>query len=230
METEHYAHIWEGKYISHYRGSYYSKHISRARDEGRICNVEYEPSLSVYTFWDLGGTGRNSDATSIWLVQFIGDRINVLEYIEGQGQSADYYINELRRRDLGYITNILPHDGVSMDRVTPISYEGILRKAGYGVEVVPNQGRGAVQQRIDAVRYIFHRCWFDEFRTKSGLLALNSYHSKWNEHLKTYVGANHDWSSHASDAFGLMAVWYGNRSTIQSGYLNKLSEKANRRY
>lgn len=227
LDVSQYKHTWEGHYVSHYKGSYYSKYIDRARSDNRVCDLCIEPTLPVYSFWDLGGTGRYSDATSIWLVQFVGERINLLEYIEGQGQEAAYYINELRSRDLGVVKVVLPHDGRAMDRVTSVSYEGILTKAGYYVDVVGNQGSGAAMLRINAARHIFHRCYFDQDKTKGGLIALESYHAKWNEHQQIYVGVNHDWASHAADAFGLMAVWYG-ESNVTNRNLNELSRLVNR--
>jgi hypothetical protein len=40
---------------------------------------------------------------AIWVVQFVGDRTLVLDYIEGQGQVLAYYVNELRA-----VTRALP--------------------------------------------------------------------------------------------------------------------------
>ena len=36
--------------------------------------------------WDIGGAGAKADACAIWMVQFAGHEIRVLDYIEGQGQ------------------------------------------------------------------------------------------------------------------------------------------------
>ena len=73
---------------------------------------------------------------------------------------------------------------------------------------LPNQGSGAAPMRIEAVRRLFPKCWFDEERTDVGRQALGFYHEKKHEKLGHGLGPEHDWSSHAADAFGLMAVCY----------------------
>ena len=47
--------------------------------------------------------------------------------------------------------------------------------------------------RIEAVRRIFPKCRFNE---------------KKDEQRSVGLGPSHDWSSHAADAFGLMAISY----------------------
>ena len=87
-----------------------------------------------------------------------------------------------------------------------MSYESALRQAGYNVEVVPNQGRGAAMARIEAARRLFGSVWFDEARTTAGIEALGWYHEKKDEVRSIGLGPEHDWSSHAADAFGLMCL------------------------
>ena len=71
---------------------------------------------------------------------------------------------------------------------------------------MPNAGAGAANQRIEAVRRIFPRVWMDKIKCEGGLEALGWYHEKQDEHRSIGLGPNHDWSSHAADAFGGMAV------------------------
>jgi phage terminase large subunit len=73
---------------------------------------------------------------------------------------------------------------------------------------VPNQGRGAAKARIEAARRIFGSVWFDEETTEPGRDALGWYHEKRDPERNIGLGPEHDWSSHGSDAFGLMAVAY----------------------
>ena len=37
---------------------------------------------------------------AIWIVQWVGQEIRVLDYIEGVGQVLAYYVDELRRRQI----------------------------------------------------------------------------------------------------------------------------------
>jgi phage terminase large subunit len=83
-----------------------------------------------------------------------------------------------------------------------------LQEAGFYVEVVPNQGRGAAISRIEEARRLFPRMIFNETRVEGGLAALRYYHAKIDEVRNIDLGPDHDWSSHCADAFGLMAVFY----------------------
>jgi phage terminase large subunit len=54
---------------------------------------------------------------AIWVVQWVGNQVNVLDYIEGQGQVLAYYVNELRCRKWHPVC-YLPHDGINANNVT----------------------------------------------------------------------------------------------------------------
>lgn len=93
--------------------------------------------------------------------------------------------------------------------ITGKRYEDHLRDAGFSVEPpVRNQGRGAAMMRVEAVRRIFPKCWFNEATTSAGIDALGYYHERKDEQRDVGLGPDHDWSSHAADAFGLMAISY----------------------
>jgi phage terminase large subunit len=70
-------------------GAYFAKHLEQARQEGRICRVSVDPMLPVKAFFDIGGAGSKSDAMAIWLCQFVGREIRLLDYIEGIGWRRD---------------------------------------------------------------------------------------------------------------------------------------------
>ena len=155
-------------------------------------------------FFDIGV----ADATSIWLAQFSGGAIHVIDYIEGSGQPLAYYVNELRSRGYEKARCILPHDGVNKNTITGRRYEDHLKDAGFQTQVIPNAGTGAARMRIEAVRRVLPRCHFDEKRCEAGLEALAWYHERTDDHREVGLGPLHDWSSHAADAFGLMAISY----------------------
>jgi phage terminase large subunit len=131
------------------------------------------------------------------VVQFVHQEIRVLDYIEGQGQVLGYYTQELHHRGYDKVLCTLPHDGTNTNAITGLKYADHLRDTGFSVTVVPTQGAAA--QRIKAVRRLLPKCWFNEATTEAGRDALGCYHEKKPEH---------DWSSHAADAFGLMAIKY----------------------
>jgi len=84
-----------------------------------------------------------------------------------------------------------------------------LRDAGFNVAPpVKNQGRGAAMMRIEALRRLSPQLWFNEATTEGGLDALGFYHERKDEARGIGLGPEHDWSSHAADALGLMAICY----------------------
>ena len=74
--------------------------------------------------------------------------------------------------------------------------------------MIKNQGAGAAMMRVEAARRIFPRCWFNETTTQAGLEVLGFYHERRDEARNVGLGPAHDWSSHACNSFGLMAIVY----------------------
>ena len=211
-----YDHVWEGDFASAFEGAYYASHLKQAWDEGRISKVSRDPLMTVRSFWDIGGTGKLSDATSIWVAQFIGKEIRVLDYYEAIGQELGAHIGWLRENGYDKCTCVLPHDGATKDKVYRVSYESALQDAGFETVVVPNQGAGAAQKRIEASRRLFPSVWFDQEKTDPGREALAWYHEKKDEQRGVGLGPDHNWASHASDAFGLMAIAHSLHDTRQA--------------
>jgi len=204
---DNYDHIWEGEYGA-VEGAYFARVLAEAKGQGRIGRVPADPLLTPLAFWDIGGAGDRADATSIWIVQFTGREIRVLDYIEGIGQVLSFYVNSLREKKLEHAWCYLPHDGKVTNNYTGKTYSDHLRDAGFKVVDVPNQGKGAALIRIETARRIFSRCWFNEVTTRTGLDALANYHEKWDEQRSVGMGPQHDWASHAADAFGMMCCCY----------------------
>jgi len=208
MQPDQYDHVWEGDYVKVTVGAYFAADLTKARSDGRIGRVSADPLMTVRAFWDIGGTGAKADATAIWVVQFIGREIRVLDYYEAQGQPLSTHLNWLRSKGYGNALCVLPHDGASGEKIYDATYEGAVRQAGFNVEVVPNQGKGAATMRIEAARRLFPSIWFNEDTTEAGRDAIGAYHEKRDDARNIGLGPNHDWSSHGADAFGLMCVAY----------------------
>lgn len=205
-----YAHVWEGEHVSTADGAYYAKSLNKAKEEGRISHVAADPLLTRRAFIDIGGTGARADAFAMWIAQFVAREVRILDYYEAVGQPLEAHLEWLRERKLGpeRLKIWLPHDGKTHDKVFSVSYESALMDAGYDVTVVPNQGPGAAKARIEAGRRMFPSCLFNADTTEGGREALGWYHEKKDEQRNIGLGPEHDWSSHGSDAFGLMAVAY----------------------
>jgi len=206
---ERYDHTYEGDYARAFEGAYFAGLLSEAKRKGRIGRVEADPLLPIRIFIDIGGSGANADAFTMWVVQWVGQEIRVLDYYEAVGQVLGYHVNWLRENKYDKAVLYLPHDGVNENNITGKRYEDHLRDAGFNVEPpVKNQGKGAAAMRIEAVRRLGAKMWFNETTTEDGRQALGFYHEKKDEVRNVGLGPDHDWSSHAADAFGLMAICY----------------------
>lgn len=216
---DQYEHIWEGDYKTVIEGAYFATHLGNAKREKRIVeNLPRESLMKVHSFHDIGGASARADAYTIWVCQFVNGKIHVLNYYESVGQTLDYHVNWMRDNGYESATIWLPHDGVQANNITGKRYEDHWRDADFRhVNVVPNQGSGAAMQRVEAVRRIFNKCWFDKDRTDDGRAALGWYHEKIDEERKVGLGPMHDWSSHGADSFGLMAIKYEDLSRKRSG-------------
>ena len=206
---EQYGHIWLGQYATAHQGAYFARHLNEAAEEGRITVVTKDPLLSIKVFCDLGGTGAKSDAFAMWVAQFVGTSIRVLSYYEAVGQPLAVHVQWLRDHGWEKAQIYLPHDGATHDRVVDVSFESAFRSAGFPVDVIPNQGRGAARMRVEAARRLFPSIWFNADTTESGRDALGWYHERRSEDVRDVgLGPEHDWASNGSDAFGLMCVAY----------------------
>ena len=204
---ERYGHVWEGEYATVLEGAYYAKHLTQAQLDGRIGFFPRAELNAVYAIWDIGATSSKSDATSIWIVQFINEEVRVLDYYEAVGQEFSAHVHWLRSNNYGNAICVLPHDGVHHDTVYNVTPEGFLRQAGFTVHTVKNQGKGAALQRVEAARMMFPACRFNEDTTKGGRESLGWYHEKVDEKRGIGLGPEHDFSSHAADAWGLVAIY-----------------------
>lgn len=191
-------------------GSYYGKLMQNADDEGRIAEVRHTPGFPVETAWDLGV----ADDTAIWFVQRVGTMVHVIDYYEGRGEGAAHYVEvcEEKRKAGKWIwgDHVVPHDARVRDWSVGEPRIVVLDNLGMRVQVQGTKSiteAGYRQDGIDAARRILPLCRFDAEHCRSGILALRHYHRKWDDDRKTFAGKpEHDWASHAADAFRVMAM------------------------
>lgn len=210
MSENEYAREMECDFDAAIEGAYYAEQIAKARKDGRIGFVAEDPHLIVRLFADIGGTGAKADNFVFWAQQCVGTEIRWTNHYEAQGQPIATHLNWMRSQ--GYTPDrckvYLPHDGDTQDRVFDVSYRSAFEDAGYTVEVIPNQGKGAAMNRIEEGRRLFPRMRFDEEKTQAGVDALVAYHEKRDEKRGIGLGPDHNWASHSADAFGAGCVAY----------------------
>lgn len=199
-------------------GAYFSKPMARAREEGRVTSVPWQPGIEVDTFWDLGV----DDSMTIWFIQPVGRAYHVIDYYEASGYGLEHYAKLLKSKPYNYGNHWMPHDAdhremtnseiaksrreVSMDLgIRPVTVVSRVRNMDVMVQV-----------QIPAVRNIIAQCWFDEKKCHQGISALENYRAEYNEEKKVLSNRPlHDWSSHGASAFITFAVGYKQPEKMQ---------------
>jgi phage terminase large subunit len=199
---EQYAQEFECSFETAIAGSYYARELRAAREQGRVKAVPWDPVLEVETWWDLGHT----DATAVVFTQVIGNEIHVIDFVEDERKDLAFYAKALRDRPYLYRAHHLPHDAdARLEAAAGHSIAMQLRPLLAGS--VRTHPRQAPLEGITRARVLFARCWFDQEKCERLLDALAYYHAKHDPRNDVdKPEPAHDWSSHAADAFRLMAT------------------------
>ena len=118
-------------------GAYYAEPLTRAESEGRIGRAPHDPAAEVHAAFDLG----IGDATAVWLAQFIGREIRLIDYIENSGVALDWYARALRERPYLYAPLILPHDAKVLEWGSGRTRVEQMTAAGLQPVLVPLAGK-----------------------------------------------------------------------------------------
>lgn len=182
-------------------GAYYAKEMQEA--EPRISGVPYDKAVPVETWWDLG----IGDETAIWFAQRVGKEIHLIDYHEASGESLAYYARVLQEKGYVYSDHCLPHDVEARELGTGKSRRDVLEALNIKAQVIR---RHSVEDRIEAVRSMLGKCWFDAGKCARGIEALRQYRREYDDKRKTFKARPvHDWASHGADAFGYGAMHEG---------------------
>jgi phage terminase large subunit len=195
-DPDAYAHVWEGEFDTRRSGAVYARMLAKAREEGRICRVPYDPSAEVFTAWDLGFT----DCTAIWWLQFVGRELRWLEYYENSGELLDHYAQVIKSRPYNYrhAGHFLPHDG-KQGNIRGESVKAQLGRMGVLCTVLDREPN--IQPGIELVKTALAYSALDADKCKDGIHALDNYGYEWDEDRGTFKkNPRHDWTSHAADA------------------------------
>lgn len=228
-DPDSYDHVWEGKCRQWLEGAIYSNELRKAYEQKRICAVAYDPAVPVFTAWDLGRT----DDTAIWWFQIVKGEIHILESYASSGGTLSEYATQILGRKVEidlvkdevvakigalvedlqhrtaykYATHWLPHDA----RAKTLAAKGksIIEQLAAALtwdrmSIVPDIG---LEDGIQAARMTFGRCWFDLTGCEDGLKALRRYKRQLqSDERSLHRNPKHDWTSHYSDAFRMLAV------------------------
>jgi hypothetical protein len=203
LSKDQYDQEYECSFEAAILGAFYGEDLREATEQGRICQVDYQPEVPVHTAWDLG----YRDDTAIWWYQVIRNEIHVLDYYAVSGANIDEIGTLVKSKPYKYGKHYLPHDARAKTLASggKSVIEQMAEHLGINnMAIVPDLG---VQDGIQAVRQMLPQTWFDEERCFDGLEALRQYQREYDEDKKAFRQTpRHDWTSHPADAMRMLAI------------------------
>ncbi len=142
----------------------------------------------------------------MWLVQHVGPQVRVLRFYEGSGSDSIVELAKvLQTWPYTYSVHLWPHDAGQTEIGTGKTRQEIAE--ALGIQPIEVGKKINVEDGITAARALLERCWFDEEHCRRGLDCLAAYHRDWDDKGGTWrPKPDHDWASHAADAFRTGAV------------------------
>jgi len=211
-----FDHVWNGNFDTRRSGAVYAKQLAKAREDGRITRVPYDPSCEVFTAWDLGF----GDATTIWWLQFVGRELRWLECYSNTGEQLDHYVQIVKSKPYNYMKNghYLPHDGghgnIRGDSVSK-------QLSGMGIQNTVLTRETDINPGIELLRQTIAYSVFDKDQCADGIHALEHYGYEWDDDRQTFKAKpRHDWSSDYADA----ARYAARAAAMEKGGLIKIND------
>lgn len=199
LNPKDYPNIWEGECKPAVDGAIYADEVAKAIESGRICPVPYDPALKVHVVWDLGW----NDSMFLVLVQKHLSTLRVIEAIEDNHKTYDWFSAELRNRRLNWGNMWLPHDAMHASPESGRTPKMILQDLGWTCRQIPNQ---PVETGIKQARMGFGQVFFDKVKADRLVQCLKRYR----RNIPTTTGEPaspvHDEYSHGADAFRYLAL------------------------
>jgi phage terminase large subunit len=199
MKPAEYENVWNGKCLPAVTGAIYADEIAKAQEDGNITNVPYDPALKVHVVWDLGW----NDSMFLILVQKHLSALRVIEVIEDDHKTYDWFSAELKKKNLNWGNMWLPHDAMHSTPETGRSPNRILSDLGWTCRPTPNQ---PVERGIKAARMAFPQIYFDKAKTDRLIQCLKRYRRSIPTTTDEPSTPVHDEYSHGADAFRYLAL------------------------
>jgi phage terminase large subunit len=192
-----YENIWEGKCRPAVAGAVYADEVALMFQEKRVGDFPYDAFLPVFAIFDLGW----NDQTSIIIAQRHLSRLCVIDYLENDHQTYDWYSSELRQKAYPIVQLFLPHDGAHQN-MTGQSAKDILETLKWRVEVLPIS---PVEDGIRAARMAFRGLYIDR-RCERLIECLKRYRRTLPNSTGEPGAPLHDEFSHGADAYRYTAL------------------------
>jgi len=201
-------------------GNYFQRQMNLAREQGRICDLPYQPGRLVHTYWDIG----IDDPTAVWFIQEVGPWFHVLYYYEEADKSLGECIVDVQEvaSQRGWVLGkyVGPHDlkhRRQRVRGPAISLEDEVKKIGVEFIVVHKTAEKKVS--IDIARRMIASCRFDASGCEKGIQRLDNYRKEWIEQAQIFGDKpRKDENSDGADAFQTFGL------RIETEYLKRERE------
>ena len=182
-------------------GAYYTDALMQMRRENRIAHVPYDPSLKVWTVWDLG-IGRQLVCL---FVQKTQNKVYIID--SWQGDNSDGIPQAKKMLDTKpyiYGGHFAPHDRSRTETGTGKTIYDSAKELGLVFEAIPNL---RVNDGIDKALMMLPRVYVDETKCEPAIESWRQYRKGWDERKLDWTDEPvHDWTSHFADTLRYLAL------------------------
>jgi phage terminase large subunit len=189
-----YQNIWEGKCRPAASGAVYAGEVATMFAEHRVTDVPYDPFLVVHVIFDLGW----NDHMAIIMAQRHISQLRIIDYIEDDHKTLDWYSKLLRTREYSWGTVFLPHDGGHGDYKTGKSSQQILEDLKWNVQVLPKR---PIPDGIREARMAFAQLAIDKGKCMRLVECLKRYRRNVSNQTGEAGNPIHDEWSHGADCY-----------------------------
>jgi hypothetical protein len=204
MSEELYLQEYECSYERGIEGSIYGRYLDNLRLKTQITSVNWEPSMLVYTAFDIGV----NDATTIIFYQLVDSgnaSIRIIDCYSNTGLGIDHYVKYIKDKPYNYATHYAPHDikvrewgGGAVTRYEKARQLGLTFSL---IEQVP------LWDGIENVMTHFPKFWIDAEKCRSLVDALENYQKEWDEVRRIHkTKPIHNWASNYADSLRYLCL------------------------
>lgn len=206
MPEELYRQEYDCDFSAANVGSVFGRYIEAMERDGRIGELPYDnEGCEIVVSCDLG----RRDKAAFWWWRVMKGGAELFDFTEGSGRDAEEWLDVLREQYPRPDVFVLPHDAKTRTFQSRHTVAEQFLKAEIADRIVVNPQRKKMDS-INAGRTVLRKCRVDAEKCDVGLDAMRSYHFKYDEEQRCFSNEpEHDWSSHAADAFMEGAAYIG---------------------
>lgn len=182
-------------------GAYYTQALMQMRNERRIGHVPYDPTMKVWTVWDLGIGGQ----LVCIFVQRTPTGIFIIDSWQGENSDGIPQVKKmLDTKPYIYGGHFAPHD---IKRTETGTGKTVLETASaLGIDFVKIPSI-PVNDGIAKALLMLPRVFIDEGKCEHFIESLRQYRKIWDEKRLDWKDEPfHDWTSHYSDTFRYLSL------------------------